>query len=144
MCLNAGNAGMEDVVPGVLQRLRESDIVIMAGLTGAALGQDCCRGGAVSATKRQGGRLVGVVLMLDETVAQLGLSELRALGREYALPQTTSNKQQLTEQLRELLGQPETIRRVVSGLARPQRQLLAAFALAGGILGDEELRGLFE
>ena len=52
---------MYDVVPGALQRLREADIVSMAGLTVASLGQDYCRIGAVYATKRQGARLSGIV-----------------------------------------------------------------------------------
>lgn len=52
---------MEDVVPGALLRLREADIVSMAGLTGAALGQEYCRTGAVHSTKRQGRRLSGIV-----------------------------------------------------------------------------------
>ena len=43
-----------------------------------------------------------------------------------------------------VIGQPEAIRRVVGTLEKPQRQLLAAFALAGGSMNDEELRGLFE
>jgi XPB/Ssl2-like helicase family protein len=52
---------MYDVVPGALQRLREADIVSMAGLTAASLGQEYCRIGAVYATKRQGARLSGIV-----------------------------------------------------------------------------------
>ena len=52
---------MEDVVPGALQRLREADIISMAGLTGASLGQEYCRIGAVHSTKRQGPRLTGIV-----------------------------------------------------------------------------------
>src|SRR5260370_2085061 len=52
---------MYDVVPGTLQRLREADIVSMAGLTAAALGQEYCRIDGVQATKRRGARLSGVV-----------------------------------------------------------------------------------
>jgi hypothetical protein len=52
---------MYDVVPGALQRLHEADIVSMAGLTVASLGQEYCRIGAVYATKRQGARLSGIV-----------------------------------------------------------------------------------
>jgi Helicase conserved C-terminal domain len=52
---------MYDVVPGTLQRLREADIVGMAGLTLASLGLEYCRIGAVHATKRQGARLSGIV-----------------------------------------------------------------------------------
>jgi hypothetical protein len=273
---------MEDVVPGVLQRLREADIIGLAGLAGASLGQEYCRGGHVSTTKRQGARLSGIVTIPDmfpaanngyafaeqeangqevseavspsaqhfvvevevlsstlcdvkcscenaaalicvhaaallyqwvtrpytflsslpasvsesgssepvggavkdpspateesapvessmhassppvvlkyaplppryqavntisETLAQFGLSELRSLAREYGITQAGLSKQQLTETMIEALNQPEAIRRVVSALEKPQRQLLAAFALAGGSMSDEDLRGLFE
>ena len=272
---------MEDVVPGVLQRLREADIVGLAGLANASLGQEYCRGGHVSTTKRQGTRLSGIVTIPDmflatnnvyaladqgadgqevpvsvspsvqhfvvevevqsstscevrcscekkaplicdhaaallyqwvtrphaflaslpvpeskpgvpdrasvvaedaslpapliaaaapvheplqtvtpryaplppryqavntisETLTQFGLSELRALAREYGIVQSGLSKQQLTETMIETLHQPEAIRRVVSALEKPQRQLLAAFALAGGSMSDEDLRGLFE
>ncbi|HEX7735320.1 MAG TPA: helicase-associated domain-containing protein [Ktedonobacteraceae bacterium] len=267
---------MDDVVPGVLQRLREADIVGLAGLASASLGQEHCRSGHVSTTKRQGARLSGIVTIPDlfpsaengyalfepgtegqavpgtalapeqqfevevevlnslecevvcscgkkatlicihaaallyqwvahphafvpllprvevladgsgkekvvakdspvstelsapasfapvvsryaslpprhqavntigETLAQFGLSELRALAREYGVTQAGLSKQPLLETMLELLHQPEAIRRVVSGLEKPQRQLLAAFALAGGSMSDEDLRGLFE
>ncbi len=265
-------------MPGVLQRLREADIVSLAGLANASLGQEYCRSGHVSTTKRQGARLSGVVTIPDmlhpaengyvigeqqtdgqgpsgtvpslsakqqfevevevsnslecevvcsceqkaalicvhatallyqwvthsytfisslvqtegfpvisdkghgvtkdlsasaeplsheplvpvasrysplpsrhqavntisETLTQFGLSELRALSREYGVTQTGLSKQQLTETMIETLRQPEAIRRVVSALEKPQRQLLAAFALAGGSMSDEDLRGLFE
>ncbi len=52
---------MYDVAPGVLQRLREADIISRAGLAIASQGQDYCRSGAVHSTKRQGARLSGVV-----------------------------------------------------------------------------------
>jgi hypothetical protein len=52
---------MYDIVPGALQRLRESDIVSMAGLMVASLGQEYYRKGAVHATKRQGALLSGIV-----------------------------------------------------------------------------------
>src|SRR5258707_14395764 len=52
---------MYDVVPGTLQRLREADIVGMAGLTLASLGLEYCRIGAVHTTKRRGARLSGIV-----------------------------------------------------------------------------------
>lgn len=281
MCLNVGKSGMDDVVPGVLQRLREADIVGLAGLANASLGQEYCRHGHIAATKRQGARLSGIVTIPDvpiaedvygiaeqagesqgqvgnsssaqdftvevevlntrgcevvcscgkkaallcihaaallyqwvtrshtfvaslpvsesapeepgkasivpkdppvsvepptrapepparasappaapqyaplppryqavntigETLTQFGLSELRALAREYGITQSGLSKQQLTEVMIETLHQPEAIRRVVSGLEKPQRQLLAAFALAGGSMSDEDLRGLFE
>ena len=52
---------MYDVVPGALQRLREADIVSMAGLMVASLGQEFYRKGAVHATKRQDAVLSGII-----------------------------------------------------------------------------------
>lgn len=52
---------MYDVAPGVLQRLREADIVSRAGLAIASQGQDYYRSGAVHSTKRRGARLSGIV-----------------------------------------------------------------------------------
>jgi hypothetical protein len=52
---------MNDVMPGILQRLRAADIIRMAGLQVASLGQEYARKGAVHATKRQGARLLGIV-----------------------------------------------------------------------------------
>ncbi|HLI05166.1 MAG TPA: hypothetical protein VKV40_01200 [Ktedonobacteraceae bacterium] len=52
---------MNDVMPGILQRLRAADIIRMAGLQVASLGQEYARKGAVRATKRQGARLLGIV-----------------------------------------------------------------------------------
>lgn len=51
----------ENVVPSVLQRLRATDIIRMAGLTAASLGQEYYRIGAVRSTQRQGMRIAGVV-----------------------------------------------------------------------------------
>jgi len=266
---------MDDIVPGALQRLREADIVGLAGLASASLGQEYCRSRYVSANKRQGKRLSGSVTIPDvsfnveqgdpdqpkgniegsgipsdtlqrfevavevldrggyqvvctcghqaplicahaaallyqwvnrpytflsvlptsegaisssdssdevvlpmpkksaepvgsvqlpqthgrytslpsrpltvstigETLAQLGLSELRATAREYGVVGNGLGKQQLVETMIELLSQPEAVRRVVGTLEKPQRQLLAALALAGGSVNDEDLRGLFE
>src|SRR4051794_10952750 len=56
---------MDYVVPGVLQRLREADIVGLAGLTGASQGQEYCRSGYISATRRQGARLSGMLAIPD-------------------------------------------------------------------------------
>src|SRR6266581_5522429 len=61
---------MFDVVPGALQRLRGADIVSMAGLSVASLGQEYCRIGAVHATKRQGARLSGIVEVSNTTLNQ--------------------------------------------------------------------------
>ncbi len=55
---------MENVVPSVLQRLRATDIIRMAGLTVASLGQEYFRQGAVHHTHRQGARLSGIVDVL--------------------------------------------------------------------------------
>ncbi len=52
---------MENVVPSVLQRLRATDIIHMAGLAAASLGQEYYRIGAVHSTQRQGLRIAGVV-----------------------------------------------------------------------------------
>ncbi len=52
---------MSDVMPGILQRLRAADIIRMAGLQVASLGQEYARKGAVHATKRQGARLLGII-----------------------------------------------------------------------------------
>lgn len=250
---------MDDVVPGALQRLREADIVGLAGLAVASLGQEYCRTGKVEATRRHGARLSGIVETpasryeepaiatnsvnapphrfivevevhdpapcnvvctcsgesttvcahaaallfqwlhhpasfvtsstpspqpapetaqevaqntspapkkpsrpliaskptpllqgntpanpLEETLATLGLGELRAIAREYNVASVGLGKQQLVEAVVEAMRQPETVRRVVGLLEKPQRQLLAAFTLAGGFMSDEDLRGLFE
>ena len=52
---------MDDVVPSALQRLRAADIIRMAGLSIASLGQEYCRIGAVQATMRRGAQLRGIV-----------------------------------------------------------------------------------
>ncbi|HXX78573.1 MAG TPA: helicase-associated domain-containing protein [Ktedonobacteraceae bacterium] len=61
---------MYDVVPGALQRLREADIVSMAGLMVASLGQEYYRRGSVHATKRQGAQLSGIVEIAHTTLNQ--------------------------------------------------------------------------
>ncbi len=276
---------MYDVVPGALQRLREADIISMAGLTIASLGQEYCRIGTVYAAKRQGARLSGIVEVSNtspnqaasttnstketeqvsllstpghytvevelrdriscsvtctcnqspaqyqsqssvvcshaaallyfwlahpmsfitplpspafassmplpfeqqaadsplpaghtgdttnemiqsrpaaqvrpmpalqsslpvsntaEILAQSGISELRAVAREYDIPTNGLSKQELAAAIVEILRQPEAIRRVVATLEKQQRQLLAALTLAGGSMNDEDLRGLSE
>jgi hypothetical protein len=52
---------MDEVVPGALQRLRAADIIRMAGLGVASLGQEYSRVGAVRATRRRGAQLSGIV-----------------------------------------------------------------------------------
>ncbi len=264
---------MENVVPSVLQRLRATDIIHMAGLTAASLGQEYYRIGAVHTTQRQGMRIAGVVdvphashktalatntvavesqiniagtslssqstaypvdleiqdvthwennclcgqhppampticphaaallyqwlarpmvfvtdtppleIPLHETggntshtdeitsqpvrflgthkptlprrgpaplgnlidiLAQLGLSDLRGIAREYEIVTNGMNKQQLADAILEALQHAEAVRRVAATLEKPQRQLLAALTLAGGSMMDEDLRGLFE
>ncbi|HLX40991.1 MAG TPA: Rho termination factor N-terminal domain-containing protein, partial [Ktedonobacteraceae bacterium] len=284
---------MDDVVPGVLQRLRAADIMRMAGLTVASLGQEYCRIGAVQTTKRDGAKLSGVVVMsgvpfnpdvfpldgagrvgategvtaetyaytvavevqdantwhavctcstippaicahatallyqwllhptkfvitssmfsmpttphtrpaslsLDtdeedfaqqqpnvpllypkaaegngetqapmpkmpptrralvapsgpkplgemlEMLFQLGLGELRGIAREYEISTGGLSKQELGEAILAVLKQPEAVRRVVSTLDKPQRQLLATLTLTGGSITDDDLRSLFE
>jgi hypothetical protein len=76
---------MYDVVPGTLQRLREADIVSMAGLTVASLGQEYCRIGAVHATKRQGARLSGIVEVPATTLNQAASTTNSAIGTQQAI-----------------------------------------------------------
>src|SRR6266480_1787993 len=52
---------MDDVVPSARQRLRAADIIRMAGLAIASMGQEYCRIGAVHATMRRGAKLLGIV-----------------------------------------------------------------------------------
>ncbi|HEV2655694.1 MAG TPA: hypothetical protein VGT82_12085, partial [Ktedonobacteraceae bacterium] len=59
---------MENVVPGTLQRLRAADIIRMAGLAAASVGQEYCRTGVVHSMQRQGARLSGVVEVLHTAV----------------------------------------------------------------------------
>ena len=52
---------MQNVVPDVLQRLRATDIIHMAGLTVASLGQEYSRVGSFRETRRQGARISGIL-----------------------------------------------------------------------------------
>jgi len=63
---------MENVVPGPLQRLRAADIIRMAGLTTASLGQEYCRAGAVHSTQRQDTRISGIVNVQHTVSSQEG------------------------------------------------------------------------
>ncbi len=251
---------MENVVPGALQRLRAADIIRMAGLTTASLGQEYCRIGAVHSTQRLEARIIGIIdipyvqddeatpassatnatpklhhyqvevemqsptkwvstcpcghnaatlcvhaaallyqwlarpstfasvaaplppeekaaekgpapdtkpsarstrplrpgkpIMVSrnsaqqistlDILAQLGLSDLRGIAREYEIPSNGLSKSQLVEAIVATLSQPEAVRRVATTLEKPQRQLLAAIALAGGSVTDEDLRGLYD
>ncbi|GAC1634204.1 MAG: hypothetical protein NVS4B9_26910 [Ktedonobacteraceae bacterium] len=52
---------MQNVVPDALQRLRATDIIRMAGLSVASLGQEYSRIGSFHETKRQGARISGML-----------------------------------------------------------------------------------
>src|SRR2546425_90825 len=52
---------MDNVVPGPLRRLREADIIDMAGLKSTALGQEDYRIGAGHTTMHQGSQITGIV-----------------------------------------------------------------------------------
>ncbi len=75
---------MYDVVPGALQRLREADIVSMAGLMVASLGQEYYRRGSVHATKRQGARLSGIVEISHTTPNQAASTTKNTLETQQA------------------------------------------------------------
>ncbi len=246
---------MQNVVPGILQRLRAADIIRMAGLTAASLGQEYSRQGAVRQPERTGTRLSGVIdtshisiagnqeededeeserrhtfavavdiksstswestcscnpastLLCSHAAAllyywlahptaftttpdtpspgeatkqssqeeqksikaaqatspikvmqsdpvpvgdlltmlgQMGLSDLRAIAREYDIIPNGLSRQHLAVNIQEALQQPEAVRRVATTLEKAQRQLLAALILAGGVMSDDDLRGLYE
>ncbi len=52
---------MQNAVPDILQRLRATDIIHMAGLTVASLGQEYSRIGSFRETRRQGARISGIL-----------------------------------------------------------------------------------
>jgi hypothetical protein len=247
---------MQNVVPGVLQRLRAADIIRMAGLTAASLGQEYSRQGAVHQPERTGTRLSGVIDTSHISIAgsqgedeeegaepgrhtftvevdiksatswesrcscnpvptqlcshaasllyywlahpvafttapetpppseapkrtihdeqksvktsqgaapvkamqsdpvpvgdllsmleQMGLSDLRAIAREYDIIPNGLSRQHLAVSVQEALQQPEAVRHVATTLEKAQRQLLAALILAGGVMSDDDLRGLYE
>jgi hypothetical protein len=111
------------------QLLKQPRIVITAN-TGRPL-----------ATMQSGPVPVGDLLSM---LNQMGLSDLRAIAREYELAPNGLGRQQLAEAVLEVLQQPEAVRRVATTLEKPQRQLLAALVLAGGAMSDDDLRGLYE
>jgi hypothetical protein len=76
---------MYDVVPGALQRLHEADIVSMAGLMVASLGQEYYRKGAVHATKRQGALLSGIVEVSHTTHNQTASTTNSTLETQEAI-----------------------------------------------------------
>jgi len=76
---------MYDVVPGALQRLREADIVRMAGLMVASLGQEYYRKGAVHATKRKGALLSGIVEISNTIPSQAASTTNSTLETQQAI-----------------------------------------------------------
>ncbi|MBA2681027.1 MAG: hypothetical protein H0U76_21855, partial [Ktedonobacteraceae bacterium] len=52
---------MQNAVPDILQRLRATDIIRMAGLTAASLGQEYSRIGSFRETRRQDARISGIL-----------------------------------------------------------------------------------
>jgi len=83
---------MYDVVPGALLRLREADIVNLAGLTIASVGQEYCRIGAVHSTKRQESRLSGIVDVPDMPSREAALHTNGARKTKEAEPQSAPGR----------------------------------------------------
>ncbi|GLV58695.1 hypothetical protein KDH_55250 [Dictyobacter sp. S3.2.2.5] len=81
---------------------------------------------------------------LVNILVQIALGELRGIAREYNLTTNGLSRQQLAEQIVKAMKQPDVVRKVATTLEKPQRQLLAALSLAGGLVHDDDLRGLFE
>jgi hypothetical protein len=81
---------------------------------------------------------------LVSILQQLSLGELRGIAHEYNLAHNGSSKLQIAEMIVAALRQPENVRRSAATLAKEPRQLLAALVLAGGMINDDDLRGLFE
>ena len=81
---------------------------------------------------------------LSSLLAQLTLSDLRALAREYDLATSGLSRQQIVEVIYNELLKADVVRRIAGTLEKSQRQLLAAIILVGGALSDDDLRGLFE
>lgn len=81
---------------------------------------------------------------LVNILGQLSLSELRGIAREYSLLTNGMSKQQLAEMIFESIKQPDGVRRIATTLEKAQRQLLAALSLAGGVISDDDVHGLFE
>lgn len=81
---------------------------------------------------------------MQDILGLMGLSELRGIAREYDIQTNGMGKQQLAETIIETLKQPKIVQKVAKTLEETQRHLLATVILAGGIVTDEELRGLYE
>src|SRR5579875_1933957 len=81
---------------------------------------------------------------LLDVLAQLSLSELRGIAREYEISTNGLSKQQLVEAVYAVLCQPERVRHVALALEKQQRQLMAALTLIGGAITDDDLHSMFE
>jgi hypothetical protein len=77
-------------------------------------------------------------------LSQLSLGDLRAMAREYNVAVGGMSRQQLAESMQAQLRRSDAVRRVAATLEKSPRQLLAALILAGGMMSDDDLRGLFE
>ncbi len=77
---------MELIVPGPLQRLSAADIIRMAGLAEAAVGQEYARMAAIHHTQRQGARLRGIV----DVPAQLGSLNSHTLDDQLGMSTASS------------------------------------------------------
>ncbi len=78
---------MENVVPDPLQRLRAADVIRMAGLTTASLGQEYCRAGAVHSTQRQGTYISGIVDVRHTPSSQSGEVKTESLeAKQHCYP----------------------------------------------------------
>lgn len=65
---------MDEIVPGVLQHVRESDILSRAGVAVAAQGREYSRTGIIHTPGRQGARLSGIVEVAD-TLSASGIMD---------------------------------------------------------------------
>src|SRR5258708_20867764 len=79
---------MYDVVPGALQRLREADLVCMAGLTAVSLGQEYCRRDGAQGTTRRGAPLSGIVEVPNTPCNQEASTAISTKETEEAKPST--------------------------------------------------------
>lgn len=82
---------MENVVPGMLQRLRASDIIRMAGLTVASLGQEYFRTATIQQTQRQGAHLSGTICVphIEDVVTA---SPVRTVEKAFTAGSTHSSQ----------------------------------------------------
>jgi len=92
---------MYDVVPGALLRLREADIVSLAGLSSASVGQKYCRTGAVHSTRRQEARLSGIVDVLDLPSRETALHTNGAGKAKEAVPQNAPGRYNVEIEIRD-------------------------------------------